>query len=278
VTDKTNPPLAAADPAWDHSTHPAFYEYYAEESSSERTVQRFRVLRDAILAVGQAGTPLRALDVADIGCGAGAHGMAWAELGHRVHALDINAPLLELGRKRAADAGYNIDFRLGAATELPWADASMDVCVALELLEHVADWQGCLREFVRILRPGGTLYLTTTNRLCPVQQEFNLPLYSWYPSRIKRRYERLASTTRPDLANFARYPAVTWFTFYSLRDVLARSGFQSLDRFDVMAARKKSGLPRWAVAAVRAVPPLRWLGHVCTPGTGILAIKQGLRP
>jgi 2-polyprenyl-3-methyl-5-hydroxy-6-metoxy-1,4-benzoquinol methylase len=55
----------------------------------------------------------------------------------------------------------------------------MDVCLLPELLEHVADWQSCLNEAARVLRPGGLLYLSTTNVLCPRQQEFNLPLYSF---------------------------------------------------------------------------------------------------
>ncbi len=62
------------------------------------------------------------------------------------------------------------------------------------------------------MRPGGVLYLTTTSCLCPSQMEFRLPLYSWYPGFLKRRYERLAKTTRPELANFAIYPAVHWFS------------------------------------------------------------------
>jgi 2-polyprenyl-6-hydroxyphenyl methylase/3-demethylubiquinone-9 3-methyltransferase len=264
--------VAAPDAAWDHSTDPRFYEYYAEESTSEVSLERFRRIREAILRVAVAD-PNKRLEVADVGCGAGSHSMVWAECGHRVHALDINQPLLELGRKRAASAGHDIEFRVGSATALPWADESMDVCVALELLEHVADWQSCLREFTRVVRPGGALFLTTTNVLCPVQAEFNLPLYSWYPAPLKRHYEKLALTTRPDLANFARYPAVTWFTFYGLRRILGERGFQCLDRFDIMDVKSKGAVARLIVSAVRALPPLRLLAQASTPGSIVLAVK-----
>jgi 2-polyprenyl-6-hydroxyphenyl methylase/3-demethylubiquinone-9 3-methyltransferase len=175
---------AAAAPAghaaWDHSTHENFYDYYAEESASEEALGRMRRVRDHILRVMGSRRP-KVLEVADIGCGAGTQSRVWAEAGQKVHALDVNQPLVELGRKRAAEAGYDIDFRVGSATALPWADESMDVCIALELLEHVSDWQSCIREFTRILRPGGALFFTTTSWLCPRQAEFNLPLYSWYP-------------------------------------------------------------------------------------------------
>jgi 2-polyprenyl-6-hydroxyphenyl methylase/3-demethylubiquinone-9 3-methyltransferase len=59
-----------------------------------------------------------------------------------------------------------------------WPNRSMDVCLVPELLEHVREWRECLADFARVLRPGGVLVLTTNNKLCPVQQEFNLPLYS----------------------------------------------------------------------------------------------------
>jgi 2-polyprenyl-6-hydroxyphenyl methylase/3-demethylubiquinone-9 3-methyltransferase len=256
----------------DHSSHAEFYEYYARQSLTAAARERFRAIRDTILRVNppQKGS---VFDVADIGCGAGTQSLLWAELGHRVYGLDVNQPLLELAGKRAAEAGYSIEFRVGNAAALPWPEASMDICLAIELLEHVEDWQDCLREFTRILKPGGVLFLTTSNKLCPVQQEFNLPLYSWYPGPAKRYCERLATTTRPGLANYAKYPAMNWFSFYELRSVLGK-GFDSLDRFDLINVGVKGGVARALVASIRAVAPLRWLAHVATPGTTVLAIKR----
>jgi len=277
VNSKNNTPLKDVDPTapWDHSTHEKFFEYYSEESASEEAQGRVRRVRDHILRfIRSKHAKGKVLDVADIGCGAGAQGMVWAEAGHRVHAIDVNGPLVELGGKRAAAAGYTIDFRVGSATKLPWADQSMDVCILLELLEHVTDWQSCISEAVRVLRPGGTLFLTTTNRLCPVQAEFNLPLYSWYPTPVKRYYENLSVTTRPALANFARYPAVHWFTFAGLKSLMVRNGFQCFDRFDIMDLDNKSTPARAVVSLLRAVPILRWCGQVCTPGTILLAIRN----
>lgn len=274
---KYNDVVASEEPrnlvGFDHSTHENFYAYYAEESASEAAQVRFRRIRDHILrAIGRPSA--QPLDVADIGCGAGTHSLLWAELGHRVHSLDVNGPLVELGRKRAAQAGQVIDFQVGSATKLPWADNSMDICVALELLEHVLDWESCMREFTRVLRPGGALFLSTTNGLCPRQAEFTLPLYSWYPAFLKRRYVHLAMTTRPEIANFARYPAFHWFTFYGFRKWLGDRGFRSLDRFDIMDLEEKTPLARHLVQLVRAVPVLRWFGQVCTAGTIVLAIRE----
>ena len=143
-----------------------------------------------------------------------------------------------------------------------------------ELLEHVADWQSCLNEAARVLRPGGLLYLSTTNVLCPRQQEFNLPLYSWYPAPLKRYCERLAVTTRPALAGYAKYPAVNWFSFYSLRGFLQPLGFRCLDRFDLIDTAGKSRLAQFIVTMLRRSSLLGFLGHVATPTTYLVAVKS----
>ena len=265
----------AESAGWDFGSHEQFYEHYARGSQSPATLQRIRSLRDCVLRVAKTtGWKGGILEVADIGCGAGAQSFLWAELGHNVHGLDVNQPLLELARRRAEEQGRLIDFQLGSATELPWADESMDICLLLELLEHVADWQPCLSECARVLRPGGILLLTTTNSLCPSQQEFNLPLYSWYPKPLKRYFERIAVTTRPAVANYAKYPAVNWFSFYGLRNTLAPYGFVCSDRFDVMDLSSKGAAGKWIVGWIQNLPVLRWLAHVATPGTLVLAVKR----
>ena len=257
---------------FDHSTRAEFVRYYADKSQLPETLAGLVAARDLVLRFAPArGRPL---DVADIGCGAGAHSMLWAQLGHRVHGLDVSADLVDVARRRALEAGYTVAFAVGSATRLPWSAATMDVCLLLELLEHVTDWASCLDECARVLRPGGVLLISTTNALCPVQQEFSLPLYSWYPASVKRHYARLAATTRPEIAGYATYPAVNWFTFYSLRAALAARGLRSLDRFDVIDERGKGTAATLVVRTLRRVPVLRWLGHVATPYTLALAVKS----
>jgi 2-polyprenyl-6-hydroxyphenyl methylase/3-demethylubiquinone-9 3-methyltransferase len=215
------------------------------------------------------------ISAADNGCGAGTLSTLLAERGHHIHGLDVNEPLVSLARERAQSRNLDIDYRIGSATELPWETESMDICISPELLEHVPEWSRCLDEFCRILKPGGILYLSTNNVLCPKQQEFNLPLYSWYPAPLKRYYERLAKTTRPQLAGYATYPAVNWFTFYSLRKELRSRGFTSCDRFDIMRTDDKSGPARIALQLVRKIPVLRFIAHVFTPYTVVVAVKNG---
>jgi len=260
----------------DHANRQEFVDYYAEKSTRPETIKHFRSIQAAILRVLKSFHPgEQAFDVLDVGCNAGTQCMLWSEIGHRVHGLDISQPLLQLAEERAIDNGRTIEYRLGTATALPWVNESMDVCIALELLEHVEDWRTCLKEFIRVLRPRGVLFLTTTNAMCPRQDEFNLPAYSWYPAPLKRHFERLAMTIRPELANHAKYPAVNWFSPYGLKAELRADGFSCLDRFDLVDLSKKGPSTRLLVHAIRAVPLLRLIGYLCTNGTMVLGVKSG---
>ena len=150
----------------------------------------------------------------------------------------------------------------------------MDVCLMPELLEHVPDWGKVLDECARILRPRGVLYLTTTNKLCPSQQEFRLPLYSWYPAPLKRYCERLARTTHPGLAGYATYPAVNWFTYSQLRSELDKRGLESKDKFEVIDTAGFNAPKTMLISAIRHIPPLKWLALAALPYSSVVAIKR----
>lgn len=262
---------AAADP---HRSSAEFADYYAERHEKASLVARFASDRQKVTAFARERLSLKLREVLDVGCGPGAQAMLWAADGAAVSALDINGPLIEVAKRRAQERGLSIDFRLGSATALPWPDASFDACMVPELLEHVAEWQAVLDEVSRVVRPGGLLYLSTTNALCPRQEEFTLPAYSWYPGWLKRRYERLAVTTRPEIANHATYPAVNWFTPYELKRELKTRGVTAYDRFDILDVGTESAAKKAVATACRALPPVRFLAHCFTPSTMMLGVKD----
>ena len=258
-----------------YGSHEEFVQYYAQQSETQETLERFQTIYDRVLRVVRGcGSNTTDLDILDVGCGAGTQSLLWAKDGFLVHGIDINAPLVELAKQRAENQHQKIDYRVGSATELPWDSESMDVCLVPELLEHVEEWKTCLDEFARVLKPGGVLFLSTNNKLCPKQQEFNLPLYSWYPHPIKRHYENLAVTSRPELVNYAKYPAVNWFTFFSLRDEFKKRGFSSMDRFDLAYSEHSRGVVGMALKLIRNSDVLRFFSHVATPYTLIVGIKE----
>jgi ubiquinone/menaquinone biosynthesis C-methylase UbiE len=264
-------PVAETGPNAD----PHFVSAYEAKSLSPATMARFSAVHDKIMALARRhGRAERSLDVLDIGCGAGTQCRLWAIQGHRVTGIDVSAPLIGLAARRAREEGLSIGFDVGSATVLPYADASQDVCLLPQLLEHVPDWQACLREAARVLRGGGLLYLSTSNLLCPRQSEFNLPLYSWYPPALKRRYERLAVTTRPALANHATFPAVHWFTYARLARFLTGLGMHCYDRFDVLDRGNLGGWRRAAATLLQRVPALKLPAQFFVGTSVVFAVKR----
>jgi ubiquinone/menaquinone biosynthesis C-methylase UbiE len=252
-----------------------FVDYYERASASARTTLRFSRIRDCALhMLTQQGGRTGPFDVADIGCGAGTQAMLWAELGHRVAAIDASASLVGIGAKRAQESGRNVRFAVGWAQTLPFDREQFDVVLMPELLEHVSEWEACLEEAVRVLRPGGLLYVSTTNKLCPIQQEFNLPGYSWYPPAVKRWCVAQALGQRPEWANYTRYPAVNWFSYFGLQQWLELRGMETFDRFDILARQDLKTASKWLVSAVRRFVPLRFLAQVATEGTTVWGLKR----
>jgi 2-polyprenyl-3-methyl-5-hydroxy-6-metoxy-1,4-benzoquinol methylase len=256
-----------------------FYEYYRTASESTETLERSRGIYDSLIACMRSDgiETGRSLKVADIGCGAGTQSILWAQAGHQVFSIDINADLIRLATERAASARVLVTFLTGSADALPWGAGEFDVCIVPELLEHVENWERCLDEVCRIVKPRGYLFLTTTNRLCPKQQEFTLPAYSWYPSWLKRRCLQLARTTRKEWVEYAQFPAVNWFSPSELAAELKRRGYSSLDRFDLIALRSETGPTATMARIVTSSTLLRHLAHFFTPYTLLVGKNDGLR-
>lgn len=270
-----NPGHAVRDgERFDTSTHDHFFQYYQEKSQSPETITRFERLVELILRAKKQTTGEEPFRIADVGGGAGTLARLFARRGHHVTCVDLSKDLLAVGKSRAEAEGLIMEFINCSATETPIPDSTLDICVIPELLEHVVEWRECLDEAARMVRPGGLLYLSTTNKLCPVQEEFTLPLYSWYPGFLKRRYERLAVTTRPELANYAKYPAVNWFTFYSLRRELVARGFSRfLDRLDMIEILNPGTTKASVAKLLQRIPFCRVAFQFVTDGSYLIAFK-----
>ncbi|MDB5072447.1 MAG: Methyltransferase type 11 [Candidatus Eremiobacteraeota bacterium] len=102
---------------------------------------------------------VRGLDVLDAGCAAGEHSAWLVEHGARVVALDASETMVGLARERLGESARVLHADL--AQRLPLADASFDVVLSSLTLHYLEDWVPPLREFARVLRPGGRLVVST---------------------------------------------------------------------------------------------------------------------
>ncbi len=175
----------------------------------------------------------------DVGCGHGLYSEFWHSRGMHVTGIDFDASHIAYASERARAHNWSIRYETGSADRLPFADRSFDIVYANSLLEHVEDWECCLTDWIRVLAPGGLLWVETTNILCPRQGEFRwLPFYRWWPGLLKGIAVRLARGPLPALANYTPCPALHWFSFFQLEKFLSDRGLSVRDRFDCLDVDK----------------------------------------
>ncbi|HEX9711437.1 MAG TPA: class I SAM-dependent methyltransferase, partial [Actinomycetota bacterium] len=108
------------------------------------------------------------------------HGAGEAELrarlpGRRYLALDIG-----VGHSGWDYSGLDV---VGDVMRLPLADARIDVVVSKQVLEHVPEPIATLREIARVLRPGGTVLLSTNQSWPQHQQPYDFFRFTSYGLR-----------------------------------------------------------------------------------------------
>jgi 2-polyprenyl-3-methyl-5-hydroxy-6-metoxy-1,4-benzoquinol methylase len=159
--------------------------------------------------------------VFDVACAWGGHALAFASRGARVLASDYNDHRFDALREFAAENDLHLRPARADCQSLPVADQTMDVVLALELVEHIASVEPFAKEVARVLRPGGLCILSTPPRLRSVYEGEPhwglkgltiLPFSTQklaatkvfrrtYPYPITRQYTTASSVIRP----FARH-------------------------------------------------------------------------
>lgn len=150
--------------------------------------------------------------VVEIGCGGGGLARMLRERGARVVGVDTLARALELAREKewergSAGEGETVTpspllplspssfVRIAEDGKLPFHDAAFDALIGQHVVEHLPEANAALREWKRVLKPGGRLTLATPNA----------------------RY--------PDPAHFADADHARVFSPDELRDAVTRAGF-----------------------------------------------------
>ncbi len=188
--------------------------------------------------------------VLDAGCGVGAYGRRFVQLGGRTVGAEIELPIA----KRAREALVAV--AVAAAEVLPFADGSFDVVFSHEVLEHVHDDVAAASEMYRVLAPGGRLVLFCPNRWYPFETHGhywrgryhfgNTPLINYLPDPWRNRLA----------------PHVRAYTGNGLRKLFERDGFRTIHHavifpgFDNIVSRRPGagGLLRRTLYALERTP------------------------
>lgn len=165
--------------------------------------------------------------VLDVACGTGDLTEAFAKSGAReVVGLDFTAEMLDLAREKAprhlGDLSAKVQYIQGDAQNLPFPDASFEVVSIAFGIRNVLDPAQALREFRRVLRPGGRLVVLefAEPRLAPIR---------WFNSVYCRRIMPITATwISGDKSGAYKYLPKSVQTFMSESEfsaLIAKSGF-----------------------------------------------------
>jgi SAM-dependent methyltransferase len=150
----TMPPVTTADRGSSGPLH-AFYED-PDTPASSGPDRAHRMARMLAAALDDAPAPARILD---LGCGDGAAASLAAQRNPGHHLIGFDWSAGALGRARR----LGLTVVRSGVDPIPVASGSVDVVIMSELIEHLVDTDSALDEVFRVLRPGGSLLLSTPN-------------------------------------------------------------------------------------------------------------------
>jgi len=147
--------------------------------------------------------------VLDVACGEGYGSALLAKRASHVTGIDVSTEAIAHAKAQYASLA-NAIFDCASCTRLPLADASIDVAVTFETIEHIAEQEAFLDELARVLKPDGLLILS-----CPNRAEYRDRRGFENPFHVKELY-------RAELAQLvsARFSESVWYgqrpSFFSL--------------------------------------------------------------
>ena len=101
------------------------------------------------------------MDVLEAGCGEGYGAHLLSKQSKSLHALDYD----DYATGHVHAAYPDVSVLRANLVQLPYADESFDVVVSLQTIEHLWNQQAFVAECLRVVRPGGTIVISTPNTL-----------------------------------------------------------------------------------------------------------------
>ena len=101
----------------------------------------------------------------DVGCGGGILSESLAQAGAVVTAIDMDSNAIVAAKAHQETSQSHVEYRYQDVTELASQQPeSYDLITCMEMLEHVPDPRQIIRTCSQLLKPGGSLFLSTINR------------------------------------------------------------------------------------------------------------------
>ncbi len=126
--------------------------------------------------------------ILDVGCGNGGISIAFTMAGAQVSGVEIEEELYMISKNYAESLNIKPDFYLYDGLKLPFENNAFDFAVSASVLEHTDDPTAYLTEILRVVKPGGSLYLGFPNKLWPKETHTGLWLLTYMPAFLRPAY------------------------------------------------------------------------------------------
>lgn len=142
---------------------------------------------------------LKNMMVVDLGCGTGSLTVACALEGGKTIGVDLGRSECQIAKLRAKEDCVEAQFVVADTTRLPFRKETFDICMCVELIEHVAkDKERAVYEAFRITRKQGLIEIETPNKLyIKDNHDTGLYFFNYLPKKIAERYAKLRGRMLP---------------------------------------------------------------------------------
>lgn len=163
----------------------------------------------------------------DIGCGEGYLTVPLAVEARYSFGFDFVASALSVFRTQPAYDPRRLSLAIAVGDHIPLPNAHVDKLLCNHVLEHVLDDDAVVREFHRIVRPGGLVLLGVPLELSP-QVRFLIKIRRWlWPKARQLQLERAKpGQLVPELIGVQSH--IRFYSLTAVRDLLERNGFDMI--------------------------------------------------
>jgi SAM-dependent methyltransferase len=222
----------------------------------------------------------------DLGCGVGSFVVACRKLGLRCFGVEpdrigkgTELSAIQIARRRWEEPV----FLAGTGENLPFPDGIFDLVTMNQVIEHVSDQSAVIQEAVRVLRPGGVLYVNCPNYLRFYEPHYKIFWLPLMPKSVGRLYLRLRGRSCVMLDQ------ITYTTNHRIRSLLQSlgAGYTNVDlhrerflrkreecSFAARSTRVVSRLTRIALVGPAALAFTLWLASIRQGGCEWIVIKS----
>lgn len=194
-----------------------------EKSSRIRKAAKIQAIMNEV-------TDFTKAKILDVGTGSGQIAHEFSKTARKVSSIDVVD-------ERRQKGGYN--FYISKDDALPFKSNSFDIVVANHVIEHIPNQKTVTQEMIRVLKPGGFLYLSTPNKYWLNDPHYKLPFISWLPRSASQRYLQLTQKAKWDIYPLSTFGIRRRFKGNTIIDgvvlLLKSKAFKKLDTWELTA-------------------------------------------